>query len=251
VFNEPIFQLNLRSSRLIQDAGGHNQWQEVVTTQQMPAAKVAIILCDMWDKHWSRGATERVDAMVPTMNATLVAARERGVLIIHAPSDTMDFYADAPARQRALSVPVVEPPAPIEHANPPLPIDDADEGSDTGEPKAYRAWSRQHAGLEIDPARDYITDNGAQTYNILQQHSIEQVLIMGVHTNMCVLNRSFAIKQMVKWGVPVALVRDLTDTMYNPASRPYVSHAEGTRLVVEFIEKFWCPSILSADLHNA
>jgi len=65
---------------------------------------------------------------------------------------------------------------------------------------------------------------------------------------MCVLNRSFAIKQMVKWGVKIALVRDLTDTMYNPAMPPYVSHDEGTRLVVAYIEKFWCPSVLSADL---
>jgi hypothetical protein len=71
---------------------------------------------------------------------------------------------------------------------------------------------------------------------------------MGVHTNMCVLNRSFAIKQMVRWGVNIALVRDLTDTMYNPAMPPYVSHDEGTRLVVEYIEKFWCPSLLSDDL---
>ena len=71
---------------------------------------------------------------------------------------------------------------------------------------------------------------------------------MGVHTNMCILNRSFGIKALVRRGVPVALVRDLTATMYNPARPPYVSHDEGTRLVVEYIEKFWCPTILSTDL---
>jgi hypothetical protein len=27
-----------------------------------------------------------------------------------------------------------------------------------------------------------------------------------------------------------------------------VSHDEGTRLVVEFIESFWCPSLVSDDL---
>jgi hypothetical protein len=100
----------------------------------------------------------------------------------------------------------------------------------------------------IDESRDLISDKGVEIYSYLQQQKIEQVLIMGVHTNMCVLNRSFAIKQMVRWGVEIALVRDLTDTMYNPAMPPYVNHDEGTRLVVEFIEKFWCPSITSADL---
>jgi hypothetical protein len=71
---------------------------------------------------------------------------------------------------------------------------------------------------------------------------------MGVHTNMCVLNRPFAIKQLVRWGVPVALVRDLTDAMYNPARAPYVSHAAGTELVIGYIERFWCPSVTSQDL---
>ncbi len=28
----------------------------------------------------------------------------------------------------------------------------------------------------------------------------------------------------------------------------YVSHDEGTELVIEHIEKYWCPSILSSDL---
>jgi hypothetical protein len=65
---------------------------------------------------------------------------------------------------------------------------------------------------------------------------------------MCVLNRSFAIKQMVCWGLRVALVRDLTDCMYNPARPPYVSHDEGTRLMLAYIEKFWCPTIFSEDL---
>ncbi|CAN5752485.1 isochorismatase family protein [soil metagenome] len=242
------YQFNLRQWRLTQDATGHNVWQEIATQHSVPANKVAIVICDMWDKHWSRGASERVDVMAPYMNQVLSAARKRGVHIIHAPSDTMDFYTEAPARQRILAVPAVTPPPPLEHDNPPLPIDASDEGSDTGELQTYKAWSRQHTALEIDQAKDVISDKGQEVYSFLQQQGIEQVLILGVHTNMCVLNRSFAIKQMVKWGVQVALVRDLTDTMYNPARSPYVSHADGTRLVIEYIEKFWCPSLLSADL---
>jgi hypothetical protein len=74
------------------------------------------------------------------------------------------------------------------------------------------------------------------------------VLIMGVHTGMCILNRTFSIKQMVRWGMPIALIRDLTDALYNPSKPPYVSHEEGTRLVVEYIEKFWCPTVSSEEL---
>jgi hypothetical protein len=71
---------------------------------------------------------------------------------------------------------------------------------------------------------------------------------MGVHANMCILNRSFAIKRMTEWGLRCVLVRDLTDAMYNPARKPFVSHAAGTELVIEHIEKYWCPSTRSADL---
>jgi hypothetical protein len=149
-----------------------------------------------------------------------------------------------------METPTVTTPPPRVHPDPPLPIDDSDEGSDTGETMPHRAWSRQHPGLEIDQERDGISDSGPEIYSFVRQQGIEQLIIMGVHTNMCVLNRSFAIKQMVRWGMDIALVRDLTDTMYNPAMPPYVSHEEGTRLVVEYIEKFWCPSILSTDLEG-
>jgi nicotinamidase-related amidase len=245
------FTLNLRHQELQQDAGGHNEWRVIVTRRVVAANKTAIIICDMWDQHWSRGANERVGQMVARMNQVVSAARNHGALIIHAPSETMTFYETAPARQRALAIALVTPPPPLDRATPPLPIDASDEGSDTGETRTYRAWSRQHAALTIDQSQDMISDNGQQIYSILHSRDIEQVLIMGVHTNMCVLNRSFAIKQLVKWSVPIALVRDLTDTMYNPAMPPYVSHNEGTRLVVGYIEKFWCPSVLSGDLRSA
>ena len=67
---------------------------------------------------------------------------------------------------------------------------------------------------------------------------------------MCILHRSFAIKQMVRWGVEIAWLRDLTDAMYNPARPPYVSHDEGTALVIGYIEKHWCPTCTSADINS-
>ena len=243
-----LFRLHLRTQALAADAGGHACWQVDTQVLSIPATQVALLLCDVWDNHWSRGAAERVTAMAPRMNAVVRVARERGALIIHAPSDTMPFYAGAPARERLACVARVAPPVVLEHADPPLPIDDSDGGSDTGEIPTHTGWTRQHPAIEIDQERDGISADGAEIYSFLRERAIQQLLILGVHTNMCVLNRSFAIKQMVRWGQPVALLRDLTDTMYNPAMRPYVSHDEGTRLVVEYIEKFWCPTVLSSDL---
>src|SRR5262245_54628083 len=71
---------------------------------------------------------------------------------------------------------------------------------------------------------------------------------MGVNTNYCITNRSFGIRQMLKLGMNVVLARDLTDALYDPRQPPRVSHARGTEIVVEHIERYLCPSILSADL---
>lgn len=240
--------LNMRWRSLSADAGGRTVWQLHQERRDWPAERTALLLCDVWDDHWCRGAVERLDAMLPRMEQTVQAARAQGVHIIHAPSDTMSFYEGSDARQRMLGVAPVAPPAQAERPDPPLPIDASDEGSDTPGDQPHRAWARQHPAIGIDERRDAISDSGKEVYSYLQHEAIEHLLIMGVHTNMCVLHRSFAIKQMVLWGVDVALVRDLTDTMYNPARPPYVSHEEGTRLVVEFIEKFWCPSMDSSDL---
>ena len=43
-------------------------------------------------------------------------------------------------------------------------------------------------------------------------------------------------------------MRDMTDAMYSPTEKPNVSHVRGTELVVEHIEKYWCPTITSTDL---
>ncbi len=71
---------------------------------------------------------------------------------------------------------------------------------------------------------------------------------MGTQTNFGILNRPSGFRKMTRLGFQVVLVRDLTDTMYDPRTRPFVSHARGTELVIEHIESRWCPSTISDDL---
>jgi nicotinamidase-related amidase len=228
---------------------GSDTWQEVTTTVPIDPKRTAAIVCDMWDKHWCRGANIRVGGLVERMEPFLGKLRTHGVLIVHAPSETMTFYQDAPQRQAILRAPAAKTPTPLAIDAPALPIDDSDGGCDTDD-RTYKAWTRQHPGLTIADA-DLISDNGAEIYSALQLRKIDTLLIMGVHTNMCILNRTFAIKQMTKWGMRCILVRDLTDSMYDPKDRPYVTHDQGTELVVQHIEKYWAPSTLSAQVIRA
>ena len=242
---EDILTLTLRTR--VEPFKGTNEWHEVTLEREMPAAETVLILCDVWDRHWSRGASERVDILAPRIDRFARAARERGVFVIHAPSDTMGFYRDHPARRRMTELPAAEPPEPVEIADPPLPIDDSDGGSDTGETSWYPAWTRQHPAIEIRD-EDGISDDGQEVYSLLHRRGIRNLLIAGVHTNMCVLNRSFGIRAMARRGVRCVLARDLTDSMYNPRMPPFVSHDEGTELVIRHIEKYWCPTMHSGDL---
>src|SRR4051794_237622 len=178
---------------------GTAEWQEVHLPKTLSVEKTAVIVCDMWDKHWCSGATGRVNGLVRKMDPFLEAARGKGIQIIHAPSETMDFYRDTPQRQRMLALPKVDLPPPLALADPALPIDDKGGGCDTPD-KFYKAWTREHPGLHI-ASSDVISDNGPEIYSFLRQRGITTLLVMGVHTNMCILNRAFAIKKMTSLGI--------------------------------------------------
>jgi nicotinamidase-related amidase len=223
----------------------------------------ALIICDMWDDHWCKSAATRVGELAGPLNDMVKAARGKGIFIIHAPSTCTDFYKDTPQRKRAQAAPFAATPAPLATAErwgtawcwtdpkreAVLPIDDSDMGCDCLPTKCTirPPWTRQINTIEI-AAPDAITDNGQETWNLLAERGITNVMICGVHLNMCVLGRPFAIRQLVNLGKNVALIRDMTDTMYNPERPPGVSHFEGTDLMIEHVEKFWCPSFTSTDI---
>ncbi len=247
---EPL-RLNLRSQ--VETAPGSGRYHSVVKPTDWDPARTAIVICDMWDDHYCRNAARRVAEMAPRMNQVIARARQQGVLIIHCPSGCMDKYADTPQRQLALQAPPVETEIPLERwcyldkdHEAALPIDDSEPCDDEKPRERIRFYSKQIDTLEIKPG-DAITDN-AQAYYLMRQRGITNVIIMGVHTNMCVLGRPFGIRQMVYQGQNVALMRDLTDSMYDPRMAPYVSHFTGNDLVNEHVERHWCPTITSADI---
>ena len=244
----PAMELTLRVR--MQPFPARDTWAEAAVRQEFEPAHTAIIITDMWDRHWCRGATARVGQIAVRMEPLLDKARAAGILIIHAPSETMKFYADAPGRKLAEDAPHVAPPAEPPLQDFPLPIDDRDGGCDTPGDREHRAWTRETPLLTIAPG-DVISDNGQEIYNVLRQHSVDTVFFMGVHANMCILNRSFGIRQLTRWGIRCVLVRDLTDAMYDSSSRPFVSHAAGTELVIRYIEQHWAPTVTSVQILQA
>jgi len=223
------------------------------------ARQTAVIVCDMWNRHWCRGATARCGELAPRIDAFVRDARRRGATIVHAPSSCMKAYAGHPSRRRALETPrAKEFPAKIGdwcHSIPAeekgkYPLDQSNGGCDC-EPRceSFTAWERQIDAIWIDDGpSDVISDSGEEIWSVFEARRIEHVFLVGVHTNMCVLGRPFGLRNLAQNGKDVVLVRDLTDTMYDRRAWPYVSHFRGNELIVEHIEKWVCPTVTSSDL---
>ena len=249
----PTLRLNAR--RRVERGG---QVEAVEAPLSWKTAETAVIICDMWDDHYCLNAVSRLEAMIPEMNRVVRGARSLGVSIVHAPSATMDFYEGTPQRRRMQAAPHVEPPVPIAdwcyldpQSEGALPIEDEEPCDDEVGRERKRFYNRQHPAIEI-AEEDGVSDDGQEIFNYFEQRGVANVVLMGVHVNKCVLGRPFGIRQQVRLGKNVVLARDMTDSMYDPRDAPYVSHERGTELVIEHIERYWCPSIVGDDLtHTA
>ncbi len=130
------------------------------------------------------------------------------------PDKIGDWCKQVPAEQKAV-----------------YPIDQTDGGEDD-DPDDHAAWAKQLVAKGLNPRapwtrqtdalriavdKDAISDSGVEIWSLLQTRGIQNVILMGVHVNMCVAGRPFGLRQMAKNGKHVVLMRDLTDSMYNPA----------------------------------
>jgi nicotinamidase-related amidase len=267
---KPVGLLQLKLRTRPESGQGNNRFDVVTRTEQWDPRKTAIIVCDMWDLHHCLNAVRRLEEFAPRLAEVLKEARGRGVIVIHAPSECMEAYKTHPARLHALAVPrATNLPKDIgkscdripaeERGRYPIDQSDGGEDDDLAEHRAWAdklqamgrnpkaPWKKQTDLIPIADA-DFISDRGEEVWSILQHHHRDNVILAGVHTNMCVLGRPFGLRQMARNGKHVVLMRDMTDTMYNPERWPRVSHFAGTDLIIEHIEKFVCPTITSDQL---
>jgi nicotinamidase-related amidase len=248
----------------------NGQWTVKEATETWQPRETAIIVCDMWDSHHCLNAVRRAVELAPRMNDVLTKARAQGVLIIHAPSSCMEPYQSHPGRKLAQSAPpAANLPADISQWCRLIPSEekgiypiDQKEGGEDDNLDEHKVWHEKLAALGRNPkspwkcqlallsidGQDAISDSGVEIWNLLEARGIKNVILLGVHTNMCVLGRPFGLRQMSKNGKNVVLMRDMTDTMYDPAKWPFVNHFTGTQLIVEHIEKYVCPTITSVAL---
>ncbi|MDR1583827.1 MAG: cysteine hydrolase [Prevotellaceae bacterium] len=233
--------------------GGEGAWMTVNRIESWTPSETALIICDMWDKHWCDASNARFGELAVALEKVVTNARNKGVKIVHAPSDCMDYYKDYPQRKEALKYKDAKLTALVKgnklpsEKNAVFPVDASDEGCETKGCKPHRTWTKQIDVLTVEK-EDLISDSGAELGAYFKKKGIKNVILTGVATNMCVIARSFGLRAMRQLGMNVVLMRDMTDLMYNPEKAPFVDHFSGLDLMLEYIETYICPSIVSTDI---
>src|SRR6185369_7284495 len=185
--------VTLRSQAETADRNG--MYRTRLVPENWQPAETALIVCDVWDYHHCLNAVRRVEEFGPRLNEVVKKARGLGVTIIHSPSSCMAAYADHPARARAVNTPKsLKLPDEIgkwcykipaeEKGTYPIDQTDGGEDDDPNEHAEWHAklaamgrnpkapWKKQADLIEIDAARDYISDNGEEVWSILEQRGI-------------------------------------------------------------------------------
>ena len=103
---------------------------------------------------------------------------------------------------------------------------------------------------------DFISDNANEIKAYFTANGTKNAILMGVHTNMCIVGCPFGLRAMRHAGFNAALMRDMTDLSYNNVigretgpgtGSPHVNHFSGLDLVVEYIETYIAPTLVSSD----
>lgn len=212
-----------------------------LATEKVDAKRVGVIAVDVWNFHWCKTATMRVDAIVPRMNKALDAARTLGMTVMLCPSDVVDNYVGYPQREAIFALPKFPVPSVVNVTCPPVP--DAG-GCACGRERCAvnYGWDGMHPALRIAEA-DLMPDTQAEVYAICKKYGLTHLIYVGFHTQVCLLGKPMGLKAMKSAGLRCVLARDMTDAHpgYDP-SRNFTPDLN-TEQVVEHFEKHLAPTI--------
>ncbi|MDR0559727.1 MAG: isochorismatase family protein [Prevotellaceae bacterium] len=251
--------------------------------------ETAIIVIDMWSTQtWETCAHNAVreEQLSVAMNGVFDVARDKGILVVFAPSTEAaqfdKWYGNLPARKTSekyrhgygnpahwdywwhgkggeREVSGLAFPGEKDAFGWPSICQDCPEKI-----KMDEEQPPQIKTLKIDD-RDIITDDfiemigGKDKFNgklydecLFKERGIKNVIITGCHTDICIIGRPFACRALKVAGYNAVICRDLTNSSsdYNCANhnKNKPTHIEYTANLCNYIETWICPSITSTEI---
>ncbi|MBN2368608.1 isochorismatase family protein [Candidatus Woesearchaeota archaeon] len=224
-----------------QDVSG--EWVKHEDQIQLNPSETALIVLDMWDNHRCVPAAINVKKLAPGLNEFISAARESGVQIVHSPSATMQYYENYSQYRRLIGYPDEFPETNISLSN----FSVLGECVETCDNTTCPTWkNRQVSTISIFDS-DLIGENKSVLW-YFSEKGIKNILLTGVHTNRCIIDRELGINGLLRHNFAVYLVRDMTDPYHFPDEESNLTHQDVYDLVIEFIERTRCPTVNSSEI---
>ena len=210
------------------------------------SSRVGVLVIGMWSGHQCLVADRILHELSPKVDSFLKVCRSKNMKVIFGSSSLTKLPKYAPLRKNMKGLSFAKL---VDRglSFPPIPFDDSDGGVNEKNPNFKRDEVDLHPAIEVCDT-DAMSDNSKEILNYLYHHDIKLLLVVGVHTNMCVLDRPYGIKNLARYGFPMALVRDLTDPMVKPDGVKVKDRDHAKEMIVKYIEQYFCPSVDSRDL---
>ena len=223
---------------------------------QIPLDQVALVLVDVWDRHYIEDTESRAEVIIQqNIRPLLEASRRAGVKIVHAPSSREARLYKAWRLRRVAdnSVARTDSSGPKPRATwPPREF-----RRKTGPYKQYARPFEPMAsvrlerlkGMRIHPdvepvGTEVVVANGDELHQYCKDEGVLFLIYLGFNTNACILTRDYGTLAMGKRGYEIILLRDCTTGM---ESFETTEELLQTRGAIQFLEMFGKYSIRSQE----
>lgn len=217
----------------------------------IPVSQCAIVLLDVWSKHYLKEPHERAEKIINEKYVPLLKkCRESGMAIIHAPSPQVAVkhpnWVKLISEEELNPRPDVWPPKEFRGLSGP-----------------YKAFRRPFEPREVEiqamvnphqfhpkamPIEgEAVIATGEELHRYCKQKGILFLFLAGFNTNACMITRDYGALQMNYRGYSVSVVRDCTTGMESRDSQPGLQQTNGAIL---FFEMFGQYTVTSDELIN-
>lgn len=214
---------------------------------KLPLGRTAIILLDVWEKHYLKDTETRSDEIIRQKIAPLVAeARAKGMTVIHCPGpeqgkDHPNLVRFPEALEAEKNPPRDWPPP--EFSRRAGDFSGMQRAPSVGGPTRAKEIAEVRATNRIHPAVEPVEGEpviltGAELHEYLKRNGITVLFFAAFNTNACLFTRTYSAWEMHKRGYGTVILRDCGTAMESFETTDTLAQTSNAILMLEMFGKF-------------